>query len=279
MACTRPIYVKSKNGKGVQIRCGKCRECKIRDIKDWAFRNRAELRNASNGVFLTLTYADEDPEFNGELQISHVRTFLKNLRSKVDYEYRKGEKVPQIAQNRSNLRFFAVGEYGDKFNRPHYHMLLYNIPTFRINGDKGFREKIAIHQILQDVWTHGLIDIGEINFKSINYVCKYIFKENNARIMSKNPAIGKCYLNENTLIWHQEDKRFYMTNEDGYKQAIPDYYNRKVFDDADRADHREKNIKEPENLSAEENIKAISLRIQKLVDEERQINNLKHRKK
>lgn len=252
----------------------------IRDCKDWAFRNSIELRKCYNGFFITLTYAPEDPYFTGKLEINHVREFLKNLRNKVAYQYTLKEKVATIEQKRSNLRFFAVGEYGDKFGRAHYHLLLYNIPTFKDPRQKIFNEQFAIKQLLQDVWKHGLIHIGEINMKTINYVCKYIFKQDGFRIMSKNPAIGKAYVNEDNLIWHQADKRFYLVLEDGYKRALPEYYNRFFFDDADRTQHREINQeinKKPmESARVTINIGIRDLKIEQA--KENRFNNLKKRK-
>ncbi|AXH75358.1 MAG: replication initiator protein [Microviridae sp.] len=279
MPCLRPITVKDRNGHATQIRCRSCRECKIRDVKDWGFRNRAELRQSYNAYFITLTYSDESTHFTGKLEISHVREYLKTLRNKVGYLYDRGEKVPTIERNASNLRFFAVGEYGDKFGRPHYHMILYNIPTFKHPQDKYFNEHKEVYKLISESWKEGLVHVGDVNMSSINYVCKYIFKQDGFRIMSKNPAIGKVYLTEKTLMYHQADKRFYVTLENGIRQALPEYYNKFLFDDADRCEHREKNqeLRDDISRSAEQNIEELRKKILRQTAEERIFNKLKTR--
>jgi hypothetical protein len=187
--------------------------------------------------------------------------------------------VPTIEKNRSNLRFFFVGEYGDKFGRAHYHGILFNIPTFKDIKNKAFNEKFEIQKMLNNVWNEGIIHIGEVNDKSINYICKYIFKQDGFRIMSKNPSLGKKYLTDRAIIWHQEDKRFYLTLDNGIKRALPEYYSRKIFDDFDRLIHKEKNqeLFKPEDLTVEENIKLLREKVSIEKQNEYRFNKLRSR--
>jgi len=63
--------------------------------------------------FVTLTYGPEQlPLVNGvpTLVPHHVSTWVKRIRS----------LLPEMA-----IRFYAVGEYGDKSGRPHYHVALF----------------------------------------------------------------------------------------------------------------------------------------------------------
>lgn len=65
-------------------------------------------------IFLTLTYDDKHLPEDGELHYDHVQTFLKNLR--------------RLCLSR--LRFFVCGEYGDLFDRCHWHMILFGHDFF-----------------------------------------------------------------------------------------------------------------------------------------------------
>lgn len=109
------------------IGCGQCMGCRIARSREWADRCMLELKYASSAWFLTLTYDDEhipmsaysDPE-TGELAgrcntlaRRDVQLFLMRLR----------KAFPE-----SVIRFFGCGEYGPETIRPHYHMIVFNLP-------------------------------------------------------------------------------------------------------------------------------------------------------
>ena len=63
--------------------------------------------------FLTLTYADEHLPPNGSLVVADLQKFIKRLRK----HYAK-------RNNGIKLRYYACGEYGDRYGRPHYHAII-----------------------------------------------------------------------------------------------------------------------------------------------------------
>lgn len=114
--------------------------------------------------FLTLTYRPADLPAYGSLVPEHLQSFIKALRKKLDPV---------------RVRFFACGEYGEKLSRPHYHVLLYgyDFPDkyhWRLSP-KG--EQLYRSPLLEEVWTKGHSEIGEVNFKTAAYVARYITKK------------------------------------------------------------------------------------------------------
>lgn len=116
------------------IPCGRCIGCRLKYSADWATRIMCEAELWENNWFITLTYEDKYLPFgtgynvetgemtgtNPTLYPEHLTRFMKSLRKR--YE-RQGHKP---------IRFYACGEYGSKYERPHYHLCIFNLP---INED------------------------------------------------------------------------------------------------------------------------------------------------
>lgn len=120
--------------------------------------------------FVTLTYKDEELPQYGSLKKKDFQDFMKKLRKK-----------------HPGVRYFHCGEYGDEYQRPHYHALLFNlklddrIPFREINGNTYFRSPE-----LEKVWGKGHVTIGAVTFKSAAYVARYIMKK------QSGDHAGKC---------------------------------------------------------------------------------------
>jgi len=219
--------------------CGTCRSCLIQDIKDWTIRLENENKHAFNGYFVTLTYA---PEYNdGELHKEHIQAFIKKLR------YLAARK-PAIT-NIPNIKYFAVGEYGENYNRPHYHAILFNIPANMPHKAKA---------IVSEAWEKGFTQLDELNRTTIQYVCKYIFKQKHHqsertrpfRLMSTRPPIGSNYLQTHP-DFHLIGEHYYAQDE-SKKVHLPRFYADRIFDDEFKERRKEKAI-EISNLEYEKN--------------------------
>lgn len=112
--------------------------------------------------FATLTY-NEVPAGNS-LSIEHCRDWLKRLRW--SYSPKK-------------IRFFLAGEYGDKSQRPHYHVALFGIDRITAGGMDG------ISGLVQSSWGHGYTYVGDLNVKSAAYIAGYVTKKINKYEMVK----------------------------------------------------------------------------------------------
>lgn len=99
--------------------------------------------------FLTLTYAPEHLPSDLSVNPRHLQLYLKRLRKAV---YPK------------KFRFFGVGEYGERTERPHYHLALFGI---------GFSHE----KEMKEAWDFGHILLGDFNAQSAGYVCGYVVKK------------------------------------------------------------------------------------------------------
>lgn len=113
MLCERPFVGRGMGG--IPGRCRRCPPCRISNRRKNTSRMLLEQKGHENSAFLTLTYnADNLPLFNS-LFYPDVQAFLKKLRF--------------YTQHLFKFRFFVGGEYGEKNERPHYHLVLFGFPT------------------------------------------------------------------------------------------------------------------------------------------------------
>lgn len=225
MKCVSPISIKDPRQKRGSIRitvpCGRCGACKVNRRKDWSFRIRQEFKEASSAKFVTLTYDDENIRIGDcgfpTLVKRDLQLFIKRVRwyqAKLDTE---------------KIRYYAVGEYGSKTYRPHYHIILFNVCN-------------VVMDCLLGIWRKGHIDVGEVTDASIHYVTKYHVnyvkddhvkygREKEFALMSK--GIGRNYLKDNIVKYHKSSMNdFVRVNE--YTQRLSRYYRDKIFTDVEK---------------------------------------------
>lgn len=165
MNCKNP-YIKApggtdlegfKNSKEVRTAitphpCGQCMACRIAKSREWTIRMALEQTCHNDSIFLTLTYDDKylpkDDHGVPILVKKDCVDFLKRLRY---------YKSPDL------IRHFAVGEYGNETQRPHFHLCLFGISEI---------EKTPIAKS----WRLGFFHSGELNKKSMRYATGYIQK-------------------------------------------------------------------------------------------------------
>lgn len=127
MLCRYPIYNKTVGG---ITRCGQCLHCRIHKRREKVARFILESWNydIKECLFVTLTYDESHlpldyvcpstGEFfaspGGVLNPRQFQLFCERLRERCR---RRGIKI----------RYFGVGEYGEKTARPHYHMLIFGL--------------------------------------------------------------------------------------------------------------------------------------------------------
>lgn len=221
MPCDSPIYVlpKGKPDK-VPVPCGKCPPCKLRRVNSWVFRLMQEEKRSTSSHFVTLTYDTRHVPIsrNGfkTLDKGDLQKFFKRLR----------KLVPHL-----RVKYYAVGEYGSRSARPHYHAIIFNVPST---------------QMYVDAWTLngsqiGTVHIGQVTSDSIAYTMKYIDKSNFVKrhnrddrvaefpLMSK--GLGDNYLTDAIEKYYKADlSRMFITKDSGHKIALPRYYRLKIFD-------------------------------------------------
>lgn len=161
---------------GYLLPCRQCIGCHLERSRQWAARLMIETKYHNNACFLTLTYGDDYLPKNNSLNPSHLKTFFKDLRSRLDY------------YGKEKIKFFAVGEYGFKGKRginPHYHAALFGGPFSCFGSDDQRNEEEPSrsgglqfsHGDITAVWPFGIHRYSELTFESAAYVARYCLKK------------------------------------------------------------------------------------------------------
>jgi len=217
MPCQKPISLKESSnplfiGNGRLVPCGECDDCLKAKRASWTFRIQQEKKDSKNAVFLTLTYDDLNlPKKAGKvtLLIPDLQKYFKRVRKD-----KEGKK----------LKYYAVGEYGDGTERPHYHAIVFNTPR----------------SLLIKKWAKGHTKCDPCTDARIHYVTKYVIKKEKDEetqrqktfsIMSK--GLGKGYLERNTD--YHKNKQTTTTRLSGHPALLPRYYRDKIFNDEEKA--------------------------------------------
>lgn len=219
MQCPRPIAIQE-----MLVPCGHCQVCRTNKMSDWIVRITHETQIHICNYFLTLTYSDDNLPLNDNgdsLIVKYdLQLFFKRLRK------------------RNKCRYFAVGEYGTKYGRAHYHAII-------------FAKKPIQYETFQQAWGKGFIHLGNVTPKSIQYVAKYILKKSGSdkdrpppfALMSRRPGLG----------WHYAEafdsrlERNYI-HLNGYKKRLPRFYKDKIYTKTQKERMREKTQQDVERL-------------------------------
>lgn len=213
MKCISPYYIPKKHQ---QVPCGRCNFCLQSRRADWTFRLLREAKHSLSEYFLTLTYEESNmPLGEQELPTLHKRDlqmFIKRLRK----------------ASANKLRYYAVGEYGTETQRPHYHVIMFNL------------EKRIVQQ-LHKIWQNGICHVGDVSQASIHYVTGYVinrYRDYPGRAppfatMSRRPGLGANYL-QTHYKYHKDEKRTQVRIGDAVSR-LPRYYKDRIFDDWERA--------------------------------------------
>lgn len=153
MMCKKPF-----RQAGMEYGCGQCLPCRISRRRLWATRIQLESLCHEKSSFVTLTYSPEHLPRDNSLDPRHIQLFLKRLRRALE---------PR------RIRFFAVGEYGERHSRPHYHLAL-----FGVDRDD--------EPALLKAWGKGFVDVGDIQQESASYIAGYVVKKLTARDAMKD---------------------------------------------------------------------------------------------
>lgn len=150
----------------IPVPCGSCMGCRIVYSRDYALRGVCEAQLSDFNYFVTLTYDDDhvpvSPSGKLTLRKSDVRSFLVRLRLVLG----------------SGLRTLGCAEYGERTQRPHYHIIFFGkkIPDLVPYSKKG-RNILYESETISRAWGHGRVLIGEANFTTIKYVAGYVTKK------------------------------------------------------------------------------------------------------
>lgn len=167
----------------VTVSCGKCLECLRQKSIEWAFRIMDEASCHSENCFITLTYNNDflpTDEF-GEHSVSRreVQLFMKRFRKAI---------APV------KIRFFACGEYGAQYGRPHYHLIIFGwFPSDAYFWQNDGKTKLYRSPLLEKVWKFGFSSVGKVSYDSALYCAKYMNKAQFDKRVMKRGDIDHIY--------------------------------------------------------------------------------------
>lgn len=183
--------------------CGQCTPCRVNRRRLWVHRLLLESMKHGNSAFIGLSYDDRHLPADRSLNPRDLQLFLKRIRERVE---------PQ------RLRFFGIGEYGERTNRPHYHVILFGLQSC-LRGRTEHRVARCCPQcdLVSKAWRKGSVDLGEVNKDSASYITGYVQKKltkrDDARLggrhpefarMSNRPGIGAHAMLDVAAVLHGE---------------------------------------------------------------------------
>ena len=222
----------------IEVPCGGCMACRLNYARMWSIRIMNECSKHKDNIFLTLTYDEDNLPENHSISKREIQLFMKKLRKSLGFK----------------VRYFASGEYGDKYSRPHYHMILFGLAKDSdVFYDMRYNPRQHGYLGRCKCWPYGFVFVGDVTTDSANYVAKYTVKKIKGKhakehyehlgvepefaLMSRRPGIGADYLDDNFLTL---SKNGYVRLK-GIKYALPRYYSDKI-DNPDLADKRFKSM-------------------------------------
>lgn len=217
----------------VALPCGQCMGCRLDKARSWAMRLHVEGLEHAQSCFLTLTYDEVNIPYANSLLPDDLQRFIKRLRKHL---------------GSTRIRFYGVGEYGGKFDRPHYHVLLFgfNFPDRRVYLDRG-DYTVDNSRTLSALWPFGHATVQNNSFEAGAYCAKYSVKkitgekapehytwidEDTGEVftrypefsrMSRRPGIGAAWLEK---YYSDLFPKGYVTNGKGVKIPPPEYFNK-----------------------------------------------------
>lgn len=276
------------------IPCGHCMECRISKSKEWANRIMFEAEQWEENYFITLTYDDNhlpyrDWFYDADgcvqegacLDKTELQNFMKKLRTYNDRKFRpiaedtvlrkhfhclnkdglnegettKFENLVSEEMKKYQIRFYACGEYGEKYGRPHFHLILFNmhlddLVLFKKTENGAY----FLSETITKAWSEngvpkGHVLVANLCYETGRYVAQYVLKkqygENSQAwynmmrrtpeftLMSRNPGIGRDYYEKNKEQIYKNDGINIPKKDGSIKVKPPKYYD-KLFELEDK---------------------------------------------
>lgn len=260
----------------INVPCNVCENCIRRRRMEWSFRMEEELRFSKCAWFVTLTYEkvsydkygnmilvpDDLKNYFKRLRINEERN-LKYLKKGFYWKKVKGQKSEKVLvyptyENLYNnllgekMSYFACGEYGEQFGRPHYHAIIFN----------------ASRKFIVESWGLGHVHCKKAVPESIAYCLKYLDKWKNKKqdwkkvkeFNRSSEGLGISYANRMKEFHRSNLDINYCINDRGIMIPMPRYFRLKMFDNNQLIEQREiihntieeERIKRIEKLGLEE---------------------------
>lgn len=162
----------------VNCPCGKCFHCRMSHVNEWVTRLTLESQIHKYVYFVTLTYDSKKLHFQDENWSVYLNNYNKQIQlTPLVLNKKHLQNYFKRLRHKISFRYFACGEYGHKYGRPHYHLILY--------VDSSFVDD-SIRSFITSCWEFGKVDINNLSTngtlgnnsgQAFSYVCKYMLKK------------------------------------------------------------------------------------------------------
>lgn len=265
MACYHPLRAYKLAGGGISFKqtpnalsvtplpCGRCWGCRLERARQWAIRCLCEKQLHDQNCFITLTY--DGASVPGTLIYRDFQLFMKRLR-KAAFKERMGvaratnQQAPAAKAARAAIRFYMAGEYGERFERPHFHACIFG---YDFDDKTPWKKNHGGQQLyrsakLEKLWPHGHSTIGELNYQTAAYTARYIMKKitggeanehytgidmETGEVIEKKPEFNKMSLKPgiglNWLRKYERDVYPHGKILSNYKEQKPPKYFDRIF--------------------------------------------------
>lgn len=169
----------------------------------------------------------------GLLNPLHLTEFMKRLRRYYDLD----------------CKVFAVGEYGDDFNRPHMHLIFYSdlnwqetiyacrrAWSFKCPKDKRYSPgAFCVKDGKYKTWrfSFGRVDVKPVNIRRMRYCAKYIVKDSSNHTIPKfarlSHFLGTAWLLTSEARATRDNKRLFAFVSSGQRSPIGRYFTHRIF--------------------------------------------------
>lgn len=206
-----------------ELPCGKCYHCRITKINEWVTRMVLQSLYSKYVYFGTLTYAvTKTKHFDETLPlISSINKEGKLLPTPVVLVKPHLQKFFKRLRKNTGIKFqyFACGEYGTKFGRPHFHYIMWS------------DTEITENQI-SDSWSELGVSLGRVEHQdlrkdakniehSYKYVCKYVQKSSFNYDKLPTKQLHEIHINEGLQPGADYKAEYYETKKDYLKKYSP----------------------------------------------------------
>ena len=223
--------VNDKRSLYVPIGCQNCIECRKKKSREWNLRLQEDIKEHTNGKFITLTFSNESiakiiDQFN--LHSYKGYTLDNKIATTAVHHFRERWRK----KFGKSIRHWLVTELGHEGTENlHMHGILFTNESF---------------ETIEKIWQYGFIwptkdsqNTNYVNAETINYITKYVTKVDELHktykpITLTSPGIGSNYItnpNFNLHIFNNEKTNELYRTTNGTEAPIPIYWRNKIFTD------------------------------------------------
>lgn len=184
MSCATPLRILNRSKRFdarhdkmyFDVPCGKCFSCRKSLQDEWLVRSYFQTLETSKSGFslmYTLTYNDNNIPYMPFSDIPcfsklHITRFLNTLRKSLQRQF-----------DYDGLKYMICSEYGDKFKRPHYHIVLH-FP----NLDKRLFSNV--HSLIGSSWHYGFVKLSRNKVTHSPFISGYYASRYTSKYCTKD---------------------------------------------------------------------------------------------